>query len=140
MPDHMPIGHDIDLLCDAVEVVTRLQRADARVIQRRVRVGFAKAGRLLLLLSDYGITGAPDSRGRYPVLVACDERAAAISRLREMAGKEPCQCHGSFAAVSPTHPGHCCFLPADQDCHPEAIAEWERLRDLRRPPAEGKPW
>ena len=24
MPDHMPIGHDIDLLCDAVEVVTRL--------------------------------------------------------------------------------------------------------------------
>jgi len=45
----------------------------------------------------------------------------------------PCQCHTSFAAVSPTHPGHCCFWPLAQACHPEAVAEWERQRDLRRP-------
>ena len=41
----------------------------------------------------------------------------------------PCQCHDSFAAVSPTHPGHCCFLPADQDCHREEVEAWERGRD-----------
>jgi DNA segregation ATPase FtsK/SpoIIIE, S-DNA-T family len=88
MPDRMPIGYDIGLLCDAVEVVTRLQQASATVIQRKLRVGFVKAGRLLLLLSDYGITGAPDSRGRYPVLVAWEDHAATIAQLREMAGKE----------------------------------------------------
>jgi len=46
---------------------------------------------------------------------------------------EPCQCHASFAAVSPTHPGHCCFWPLAQSCHPEAVAEWERQRVLRHP-------
>jgi hypothetical protein len=42
---------------------------------------------------------------------------------------EPCQCHRSVAAVSPTHPGHCCFLPATQDCHREEVEAWERWRD-----------
>lgn len=37
---------------------------------------------------------------------------------------EPCQCLRSHAAVSPTHRGHCCFLPATQTCHPEAVAAW----------------
>jgi hypothetical protein len=42
---------------------------------------------------------------------------------------EPCQCMTSFAAISPIHSGHCCFLPATQTCHPEEVAEWERGRD-----------
>jgi hypothetical protein len=46
---------------------------------------------------------------------------------------DPCQCLKSFAAVSPIHPGHCCFLPATQTCHPVEVAEWERQRDARRP-------
>jgi DNA segregation ATPase FtsK/SpoIIIE, S-DNA-T family len=85
--DHMPIGHDIDLLCDAVEVATRLQQASATVLQRKVRVGFAKAWRLLLLLEDYGVIG-PAVRGKHRVLVASDDHAATIARLREIASKE----------------------------------------------------
>lgn len=38
---------------------------------------------------------------------------------------EPCQCMRIVAYISPTHSGHCCFLPADQKCHPEAFAAWE---------------
>jgi hypothetical protein len=53
------------------------------------------------------------------------------------AGPEPCQCHTSVAAVSPVHPGHCCFLPSGQDCHREEVEAWERWRDRswRRGPA-----
>lgn len=88
MPEQLPIGYDIGLLCDAVEVVTRFQRADKRLLQRRVVVGFAKAGRLLLLLEDYGIIGPPGFAGRHPVLVAPEGRDAALARLREIASRE----------------------------------------------------
>ena len=44
----------------------------------------------------------------------------------------PCQCHTSFAYISPMHGGHCCFQPATQTCHPEAVARWEAERDRRR--------
>jgi len=43
----------------------------------------------------------------------------------------PCKCHTSFAYISPTHTGHCCFVPATQQCHPEEVAAWERGRDRR---------
>lgn len=43
----------------------------------------------------------------------------------------PCRCLRSFAAVTPTHPGHCCFLPAGQACHQGEVAEWEHQRDIR---------
>lgn len=38
---------------------------------------------------------------------------------------EPCQCHKSWAAITPTHRGHCCFVPASQTCHPQEVAAWE---------------
>jgi hypothetical protein len=38
----------------------------------------------------------------------------------------PCQCHQSFAYISPIHSGHCCFIPETQTCHPDEVAEWER--------------
>lgn len=88
MPDHMPIGYDIDLLCDAVEVVTRLQQASARVMQRKVRVGFAKAGRLLLLLEGYEVIGPHDSKGQYPVRVDRKDCATAVALLRKIASEE----------------------------------------------------
>jgi hypothetical protein len=40
----------------------------------------------------------------------------------------PCQCHNA-ATVVPFHNGHCCFWPTTQTCHPEAVAEWERLME-----------
>ena len=47
--------------------------------------------------------------------------------------ERPCQCHDSFAAVSPTHPGHCCFVPDTQTCHAAEVAAWERRNALRHP-------
>lgn len=39
---------------------------------------------------------------------------------------DPCKCMTSHAAVSPAHPGHCCFVPATQVCHPEQFDAWLR--------------
>jgi len=43
----------------------------------------------------------------------------------------PCKCLQSWAMISPTHSGHCCFLPALQTCHATEVAAWEsRLREF----------
>lgn len=44
----------------------------------------------------------------------------------------PCKCLQSWAYITPTHLGHCCFIPASQTCHPAEVAEWERRRDEMR--------
>ena len=44
---------------------------------------------------------------------------------------DPCQCHDSWAYISPTHRGHCCFVPATQTCHQAEVAAWEAERDCR---------
>jgi hypothetical protein len=43
--------------------------------------------------------------------------------LLEMANA-PCRCMKSHAAVSPTHDGHCCFLPAETRCHLDEFLVW----------------
>lgn len=52
---------------------------------------------------------------------------------------EPCKCHQNFAYVAPTHSGHCCFLPAGQDCHQQEVAAWEAKRDACGPSIPGAP-
>lgn len=52
----------------------------------------------------------------------------------------PCRCHDSLAAVSPTHEGHCCFLPVSQTCHTEEVEAWLVRRTAptaAKRPAEG---
>jgi hypothetical protein len=43
----------------------------------------------------------------------------------------PCPCMTTFTYISPTHPGHCCFVPHTQTCHPVEFAAWETERDRR---------
>ena len=88
MPELEPIGHDLDLLCEAVYAVTLHQRASVTVMQRRVLVGFAKAGRLLILLEAYGIIGARGAKGQHEVLVSWDDYRTETARLREIASRE----------------------------------------------------
>lgn len=45
---------------------------------------------------------------------------------------EPCQCHRSFAVISPTHTGHCCFVPATQTCHEAEVEAWLAAKLTRR--------
>ena len=76
----------------------------------------------------------PPRRPRTP---GCGKtRLRDLRRCRVTADSGPCQCHDSLANITPIHPGHCCFLPASQDCHRDEVEAWERRRDrvLRREP------
>jgi S-DNA-T family DNA segregation ATPase FtsK/SpoIIIE len=56
-------GED-DLLVKAIEVVRSQQRASVSLLQRRLRIGYARAARLIDLLEEQGIIGADEGAGR----------------------------------------------------------------------------
>jgi S-DNA-T family DNA segregation ATPase FtsK/SpoIIIE len=53
-----------ELLEDAIELVKREQRASTTFLQRRLRIGYVRASRLMDLLEERGIVGPPGSAGR----------------------------------------------------------------------------
>ena len=55
--------HD-ELLEEAVELVKRHQRASTSFLQRRLRIGYPRAARLMDMLEEEGIVGPPESGGR----------------------------------------------------------------------------
>ena len=89
-PDgRLTIGHDLGMLLDAAAVAVKVGSVSDMSIQRHIRVGFVKAGRLRLLLAQEGIIDPSRSgSGRHQSLVAPGGLDAALSRIREAAGKE----------------------------------------------------
>ncbi|TDD97600.1 DNA translocase FtsK [Actinomadura rubrisoli] len=85
----LDVGHDRDLLLDAARVVIETQRADRTTIQRKARVGFAKAGRLLELLEQFRVIGPvpATTSGKRPVLLPKEETDGALKRLRKEIGE-----------------------------------------------------
>lgn len=82
-------GDDLGLLCDAIEAVGKAQYAHQDLIQRRVRVGFVKAGRLLYLMEDAGIIGPLiNGQKRREVLITLDQVPAVLAELRRPQGTE----------------------------------------------------
>jgi len=87
-PDRMPIGHDLSMLLDAACIAARFDHVTAAQLQRRVRVGFVKAGRLVLLLEQEGLIVRTRVAGRFRSLIGPGELSAALERIREAAAKE----------------------------------------------------